>query len=191
MNNYIYIVSGLPRTGTSMMMKMLAAGGVEVVTDSIRESDIDNPRGYYEYEKVKTIKEDKSWLKDLPGKAVKMVSKLLYELPKDYQYKIIFMERDLQEVLASQKKMLRRKGKKQPAVDEDTMQKYYENHLAKIHNWLSNQGNMDVLRVNYNKLMENPYNYQSEFDKFYANNIDVEKMFNIIDQNLYRNQNRK
>ena len=87
----IKIVSGLPRSGTSLMMQMLDSGGMEVVTDNIRTADVDNPKGYYEFERVKKIKEDSSWLKDTRGKVFKMVSMLLYDLPSDEEYKIIFM----------------------------------------------------------------------------------------------------
>ena len=104
-------MSGLPRSGTSLMMQMLENGGVPVVTDHIRSADPDNPRGYYEYERVKKIKEDVSWLSETRGKAFKMVSQLLYELPSCEQYRIIFMERDLDEMLFSQDKMLARLNK--------------------------------------------------------------------------------
>src|SRR5437660_12828449 len=112
MDSEIIIVSGLPRSGTSLMMQMLENGGVPVVTDHIRTADTDNPRGYYEFEQVKKIKQDASWLPATRGKAVKMVSQLLYDLPTSERYKIIFMERDLDEVLASQEKMLERLGRK-------------------------------------------------------------------------------
>ncbi|HLB25802.1 MAG TPA: adenylyl-sulfate kinase, partial [Nitrospirota bacterium] len=102
---FVTIVSGLPRTGTSLMMKMLEAGGMPVVTDSIRGADVDNPNGYYEFEKVKEIKKDKAWLMDARGKAFKMVSMLLPDLPREFRYKVVFMEREMSEVLASQKKM--------------------------------------------------------------------------------------
>src|SRR5215813_11558433 len=108
MNTEIIVVSGLPRSGTSLMMQMLASGGVEVVTDHIRTADTDNPRGYLEFEKVKKIKEDQSWLPAVRGKAVKMVSQLLYDLPASERYRILFMERDLDEMLLSQEKMLKR-----------------------------------------------------------------------------------
>src|SRR5713101_3371282 len=111
MNSEIIIVSGLPRSGTSLMMQMLENGGVEIVTDNIRAADTDNPRGYYEFEKVKKIKQDASWLPATRGKAFKMVSQLLYDLPTSEQYRIIFMERDLEEVLLSQEKMLQRLGR--------------------------------------------------------------------------------
>src|SRR5207247_9084675 len=106
MNSEIIIVSGLPRSGTSLMMQALENGGVEVVTDNIRTSDTDNPRGYYELEKVKKMKQDASWLPQARGKAFKMVSQLLYDLPPIESYRVIFMERDLDEMLISQEKML-------------------------------------------------------------------------------------
>src|SRR6516225_5664390 len=95
MMDAIIIVSGLPRSGTSLMMQMLDNGGVPVVTDNIRTADTDNPRGYYEFERVKKIKQDASWLPATRGKAVKMVSQLLYDLPPSEKYRIIFLERDL------------------------------------------------------------------------------------------------
>ena len=107
----IIVVSGLPRSGTSMMMQMLEAGGLPIVTDHIRKADEDNPRGYYELEKVKKIKEDPSWLADCHGKAFKMVSALLYFLPKSRKFKVIFMKRNIEEMLASQRLMLMRLGK--------------------------------------------------------------------------------
>ena len=114
MENEIIIVSGLPRSGTSLMMQMLDNGGIEVVTDNVRTADTDNPRGYYEFEQVKKIKEDVSWLPGTRGKAFKMVSQLLYELPASEKYRVIFMERDLDEMIRSQEKMLARLGKPRP-----------------------------------------------------------------------------
>src|SRR5215510_8114285 len=108
MDSDIIVVSGLPRSGTSLMMQMLDSGGVEVVTDNIRAADTDNPRGYHEFEKVKRIKHDASWLPGTRGKVFKMISQLLYDLPPGENYRIIFMDRDLDEVLRSQEKMLER-----------------------------------------------------------------------------------
>ena len=114
----IIVVSGLPRSGTSLMMQMLDQAGIEVVTDNIRQADRDNPRGYYEFERVKKMKEDASWLPQLRGKAVKMISQLLYDLPESKQYRILFMERDFDEMLLSQEKMLARLGR--PAAPRGT-----------------------------------------------------------------------
>ena len=116
MDSEIIIVSGLPRCGTSLMMQMLVQGGFEAVTDHIRAADTDNPRGYYELEKVKKLKEDASWLPETRGKVVKMVSQLLFDLPAGERYRVIFMQRDLDEMLASQEKMLERLNR--PAARE-------------------------------------------------------------------------
>ena len=111
MDAEIIIVSGLPRSGTSLMMQMLASGGLKTVTDNVRTADTDNPRGYYELEKVKKIKDDASWLPETRGKAFKMVSQLLFDLPPNERYRIIFMERDLDEMLVSQEAMLQRRAR--------------------------------------------------------------------------------
>ena len=106
----ITVVSGLPRSGTSLMMQMLEAGGMETVTDGQRAPDADNPKGYYELERVKRLKEDHAWLAEAEGKALKVVSMLLYDLPADFRYRVLFMERDLDEILSSQRTMLARRG---------------------------------------------------------------------------------
>src|SRR3954453_3930250 len=130
MSNEIVIVAGLPRSGTSLMCQMLDNGGVEVVTDRLRTPDTDNPRGYYELEKVKKIKEDASWLPEARGKAFKMVSQLLYDLPATERYRVIFMQRDLDEVLVSQEKMLERLGR--PAAPREPMARAFLAHLARL-----------------------------------------------------------
>ena len=155
MSDEIIIVSGLPRSGTSLMMQMLQNGGVEVVTDHVRAPDPDNPRGYYELEQVKKIKQDASWLPGTRRKAFKMVSQLLYDLQPTETYRIIFMERDLDEVLLSQEKMLARLGR--PAAARDSMERAYVLHLERLHDWLRRQPNMEVLCVSYNDLLERPH----------------------------------
>ena len=109
-NKFITIVSGLPRSGTSMMMRMLEAGGMPVITDNLRTADDDNPRGYFEFEPAKKTKDDPSWLNAAEGKAVKMIYKLLYDLPDRLEYRVLIMRRNMQEVLTSQRKMLDRMG---------------------------------------------------------------------------------
>ena len=125
----VIIVSGLPRSGTSMMMKMLEAGGQVILTDNLREADANNPKGYYEFERVKQMKDgDLAWLSDAVGKVVKIVTGLIMFLPSSYNYKIIFMRRDLNEILSSQKKMLGRLGKEDDNIPDDKMAKVYEEH---------------------------------------------------------------
>src|SRR5258708_2609841 len=133
----IVIVYGLPRSGTSLMCQMLENGGIPVVTDSIRTPDADNPRGYLELEKVKKIKEDASWLPETRGKAFKMVSQLLYNLPVTERYRVIFMQRDLDEMLISQEKMLERLGR--PVAPRELIRNSYISHLERLHDMLDKQ----------------------------------------------------
>jgi hypothetical protein len=186
MNSEITIVSGLPRSGTSLMMQMLDNGGVEVVTDHVRTADTDNPKGYYEFEQVKAIKRDTSWLPAVRGKAVKMVSQLLYDLPASETYRIIFMERDLDEVLLSQEKMLTRLGRT-PAPRED-IRRAFAVHLERLHEWLPRQANIAVLRVSYNDLLERPREQAGRVRDFLGSTADVEGMMRTVDPSLYRNR---
>jgi hypothetical protein len=186
MNKTITIVSGLPRSGTSMMMKALEAGGIPPLTDNIRKSDQDNPKGYYEFERVKKIKEDKEWLKEAEGKAVKMISALLKHLPKDYSYKIIFMQRKMEEILASQKKMLIRQNKPTDGIPDEKMAQLYAKHLEDIKNWLNNQPNMDVCYASYNEIIKNPHEYADKINRFLSKKLDAVKMIAAVDQSLYR-----
>lgn len=186
MSAEIIIVSGLPRSGTSLMMQMLDNGGIEVVTDGLRTADTDNPRGYREFEKVKRIKEDSSWLPQARGKAVKMVSQLLYDLPPSERYRVIFMERDLGEVLLSQEKMLQRLGRN--PVPREEMQRSYALHLERLHGWLGRQRNLEILRVNYNDLVERPEVEARRVAEFLGGTAGVEGMIKAVDPSLYRNR---
>jgi hypothetical protein len=186
MDHGIIIVSGLPRSGTSLMMQMLDYGGVPVVTDHIRTADHDNPRGYYEYEQVKKIKEDVSWLPETRGKAFKMVSQLLYELPASERYHIIFMERDLDEVLISQEKMLARLNK--PAAPRTAVEQAFRKHLNRVRGWLAEQPYLNVLFVNYNDLVEQPGKAAERVGAFLGGKADPSSMLKAVDPSLYRNR---
>lgn len=181
----ITIVSGLPRCGTSLMMRMLEMGGMPIMTDQVRQADIDNPRGYFELEAVKRVKEDPSFLAEADGKVFKMVSQLLYDLPDDHSYKIIFMQRDLSEMIASQNKMLERLGK--PLADDDTkMAELLRKHLDHIERWLSEQDHIDVAYVSYNELVAEPQPIIPRVNAFLGGTLDESKMREAIDKNLYR-----
>ena len=186
----IVIVSGLPRCGTSMMMQMLEAGGILPMTDHIRKADEDNPKGYYEFEKVKNIKKDASWLKNCHGKAFKMVSALLYYLPNDNRYKVIFMKREMGEMLASQNKMLQRKGQKSDTVSDEEMAEKLHKHLLKIEEWLANQNNIDVIYINYNEVVKNPYENANLVNQFVNGGLNVDKMAGSVKRSLYRQRKR-
>lgn len=136
MNQIITVVSGLPRSGTSMMMKMLQAGGMELLVDDIRTADEDNPKGYFEYEKVKRLHKDSSWIGDARGKTLKVISLQLFQLPSRYQYRVVFMQRTLEEIIQSQNAMLKRLGRKAAAEDQET-RILFAKHLAKVTSWLA------------------------------------------------------
>ncbi len=191
MDKTITIVSGLPRSGTSMMMKILDAGGMEVVTDGIRKADEDNPCGYYEYERAKKIKEDTAWLKETRGKAFKVVSQLLYELPSNENYKIIFMKRKMNEILVSQKKMLERVGNNKDDISDEKMGGSFDKHLSKITEWMDKRKYMDVLYIDYNDILKNPSEHIKTINRFLNDKLNVENAVKAIDKSLYRNRQVK
>jgi hypothetical protein len=170
-----------------MMMRMLQSGGMEVVTDNIRKADEDNPEGYYEFEKVKEIKEDASWLDGVEGKVVKMASTLLYDLPSDRKYGLIFMKRNLEEILLSQRKMLERKGA-EDNIDDEEMRRLFSKHLEEIERWLSEQKNMEIFYMDYNDMLRNPKENVSILNRFLDNRLDVGRMIKVVDDSLYRNR---
>src|SRR5262249_12416728 len=131
------LVSGLPRSGTSLMMQMLEAGGVKILTDRERAADIDNPKSYYEWEPIKQIGK-KSELLDqdgLDGCAIKCISMLLQQLPIKHNYKVIFMTRPIQEVVASQRKMIERMGTEGANLDLEQLERGLVAHRHEISNW--------------------------------------------------------
>ena len=186
-NRFVTIVSGLPRSGTSMMMKMLEAGGIPPLTDELRTADKDNPRGYYEFERVKKLDEgDTAWLEDAQGSAVKVISALLKHLPPDYPYKVIFMDRKIEEVLASQRQMLIRRGESPDSVSDEKMMGLFGKHLEQVQAWLNEQPNVDVAYVSYNGILESPREQAERINQFLGHVLDVEKMVEVVDEALYR-----
>jgi len=169
------------------MMSILQSGGVPVVTDQIRTADEDNPKGYYEFERSKALKEgDFTWVEEAGGKAVKVISALLRYLPSEYDYKVIFMLRDLQEVLDSQRQMLIRRGQNPESVPDAEMKIIYQKHLAGVKGWLTNQNNFQVLEVTYNKLFLTPQENVAQICSFLERDLDAGAMQAVIDVNLYR-----
>ncbi len=185
----VIVVSGLPRSGTSMMMKMLEAGGIPPITDEIREADVDNPKGYYEFERVKQLdKGDKEWVANAQGKSVKVISQLLRHLPDGYTYKVIFMRRNMDEIIASQKKMLINRGEDPDKVSDEEIAELFEKHLAQVMNWLDNQPNVDVLYIHYGAMLAEPQTQAELVTAFLGSDLDVEAMTAVVDPNLYRNR---
>ena len=169
------------------MMQMLHAGGLPVLTDNERKPDEDNPRGYFELEQVKKIKQDSTWLGETEGKCFKMVSMLLFDLPAEYRYKVIFMLRDMTEILASQGRMLERLGKERGPAD-DAMRNYFESHLAQLKPWLASRANMEVFFCNYNDLMREPETWIARTADFLDMGLDRDLMLAAVDESLYRNR---
>ena len=182
----IVVVSGLPRSGTSLMMQMLAAGGMEVVSDHQRRPDVDNPRGYWELEQVKRIQRDTSWIPQTRGKAFKMISQLLYQLPSTESYRIIFMQRDLDEVLASQEKMLARRNR--PVAPQGEMRASFQLHLKRLFDWLEQQPNMQLCCVSYNALLDDPTVEAHRISEFLDGQVTADTMTHVVDLSLYRNR---
>lgn len=185
----IVVVSGLPRSGTSMTMKMLEAGGMTPIADGIRTADEDNPKGYLEDERVNDLHKevDKSWLRDSRGKAVKLISFLLGHLPATNNYKVLFMRRNLHEVLASQTKMLERRGEPSETSDEKMLE-IWEDHLWRA-NWQLRKGpQFEALDIDYTSVLEDPREQAERIRKFLGRALDIDKMAGVVDPNLYRNR---
>ncbi len=183
---WVVIVSGLPRSGTSMMMRMLDQGGVPVLVDNIRAADEDNPLGYYEFEPVKKTKEDPSWLQQAGGKAVKMIYRLLYDLPPGWEYRIIFMQRRLQEVIKSQDVMLSRRGKDSGNLSPDKLLALFKKQLAEFDQWVKKQPNFRVLQVDYNEMVRDPRPAVQAVNQFLGGGLDTEAMCKVVEPSLYR-----
>jgi hypothetical protein len=153
----ITVVSGLPRSGTSMMMQMLEAAGLELATDGCRTADSDNPNGYFEHEAVKRLRDDASFLKSVVGQVVKVVAPLIMFIPPEYDYRVIMMERDLDEILASQRVMLDRDGHGEVHdVDDAALAQAYRRQLEKVESWLAGQGNVRVCTVPHRLAFSSP-----------------------------------
>lgn len=187
----VIIVSGLPRSGTSMMMKMLEAGGVPVLIDGLRTADTDNPEGYYEFERVKELdKGDTAWVADASGKVLKVISALLEYLPAGYHYRVIFMHRAIEEVLRSQRKMLAHRGEAEEAnaSGDAEMADLFAKHLVKVKTWLRQQPNFSVLDVDYNAMLKDPVPYVRAINQFLDSTLDEQAMAAVVNPTLYRNR---
>ena len=185
----VIVVSGLPRSGTSMAMKMLEAAGLHPVQDGIRTADEDNPKGYYEDERVKDLhqSEDLSWLKNARGKAIKIISFQLKFLPEDLNFKILFMRRNIEEVLASQAKMLDRRGETSD-TDDSTMAEVYENHLWQVNRLLKRRSGFESLDVHYRSVLNDPMVEAGRIASFLDSDLDAQDMAAVVDPSLYRNR---
>jgi thioredoxin len=184
---FITIVSGLPRSGTSLMMRMLNVGGIPALCDEQRTPDADNPNGYYEFEDVKSIENYGRWIDRAPGHAVKMVYSLLRHLPADREYRVIFMRRHLDEILQSQRAMLQRK-RIETDVSDDQLKQLFERALRQFYAWLPSQGHLKLMNVSYNELLSRPDSTLSHINRHLDDQLQTEAMIRLIDPGLYRNR---
>jgi hypothetical protein len=185
-SDFITIVSGLPRSGTSLMMQMLSAGGMSALTDEKRTADESNPRGYFEFEPVKRLRADQAWLDQARGRVVKIIHLLLRELPVDgrFAYRVIFMKRPLDEILASQRVMLEREGKK--SADAAMLRKVFQQQMADTESFLSTHKSFSYLPVEYHDVVRAPLDSAREIQAFLGCDLDLEAVVRAVDPALYR-----
>ena len=191
MQGEITIVSGLPRSGTSLMMQMLEKGGVPIYTDKQRIPDENNPKGYYEHEAVKSLGKNKQWMVEADGKAIKIISHLLFELPARFRYKILFMERDLDEVLMSQHKMLVRNGKAKEGTINLKLAGPFRQNLERVKSWVPQQKNISILYVSHAALMADGAEEIERINQFLGGHLDTAAMATVIDRSLHREKSQK
>jgi len=184
----ITIVSGLPRSGTSLMMQMLVAGGMTPLADGERQADADNPRGYLEWERIKQLPNDPGCIAEGEGKVVKVISRLLLSLPAGYEYRVIFMQRPLPEVLASQDQMLRRRGTHKEGTNSAVIAAAFEKHLREVYAWLDSKSNVRVVRMPYHEVLNQPAEVSRKLFDFLGIPLNVEAMAQQVDATLYRNR---
>jgi hypothetical protein len=182
----ITVVSGLPRSGTSLMMQMLVAGGMTAVTDGERQADSDNPRGYYEWEKIKLLPREPACIAEAEGKAVKVISQLLFALPAGREYQIIFMQRSLAEVVASQTEMIRRRGTTGAGLTPAALIAGLGAHLNQLNAWLKDKANISVCRVEHHDVLRDPLRAAESIQQFLQCTLDTVAMSRQIDASLYR-----
>ena len=181
----VCVVSGLPRSGTSMAMALLQAGGMPIFSDGTRRADLDNPNGYFEYAGAGSLHSDSSWVYESADKAVKVVSPLLRFLPSDLHYRIVFMRRDVREIVLSQEEMLRRRGSQVPENSSE-IERIMRAHLVEIETWLSQQKNMSVCYMDYGWVIDNPVAASEKLVQFAELKGLSIKMAEVVDKRLYR-----
>ena len=184
----IIVVSGLPRSGTSLMMQILQAGGITLLTDNSRKADLNNPQGYYEFDPVKQLQKNSEWLSLASGKAVKIISHLLKYLPDKFSYKIFFMERDINEIINSQNRMLDNLNNDRGKLSENQLKNYYTKHLKEIKSFINNSQNFEVRYISFQNLHQQPQMELDKIRRFLSINMDSDTLKKIIKPDLYRNR---
>ncbi len=189
-NPFVTVVSGLPRSGTSLLMQMLAAGGMPVLTDGQRAADPHNPRGYFELEAVKYTRTNHSWLDRAEGKAVKVVHLLLPHLPLAREYRVIFMQRDLLEIIASQRAMLQQQGRPTANLPDARLAEIFGNQLSEVRQWLARNPNFRVLPLQHRDVLEMPLTAAQQVALFLEGGLAPKPMAAAVDSSLYRQRHK-
>jgi hypothetical protein len=185
--DWITVVSGLPRSGTSLAMQMLRAGGVPVLADDARPADADNPAGYLEYAPVARSARDASWVASAPGHAVKVIYALVRHLPATHAYRVLWMRRDLGEVIASQQAMLARRGALDDAgLRPERLAEVFAQQLAECEAWIAQQPSFRLRALDYAAMIADPPRAAQEIDAFLGGGLDVAAMASVVDAALYR-----
>jgi len=169
------------------MMQMLVAGGMTALADGQRQADTDNPRGYLEWERIKQLPNDPACIAEGEGKVVKVISRLLLSLPAGHEYRIIFMQRPLPEVLASQETMLQHRGTAKPG-DNSAIASAFEKHLREVYSWLDSKPYVKTLRVPYHEVLRDPKDISRKVTQFLQINLNEDAMTRQADPTLYRNR---
>ena len=182
----ITVVAGLPRSGTSMMMQMLEAAPLPILTDNKRSADTDNPRGYFELEDATRLRQEKDWLQSAKGHAVKIVAQLLPFVAPDHSYRVIFMDRELHEVLRSQQVMLQRLGRTPSQLSNEQLEAAFSKQLKQVRMWLAKQPNIKTLFVSHREAIEHPVAVAKQVNRFLGGGLDIDAMAGVVEASLYR-----
>jgi tetratricopeptide (TPR) repeat protein len=188
----VLIVSGLPRSGTSMLMQMLDAGGMQILKDERRECDEDNPRGYFELEAVKKMFRERQWLADARGKALKVVVPLVSHLPPGCEYRVVLIERDYDEILDSQAGMIARRGEliEESQERRDRLRSEYIRLVTQTKILLEGRADVKIVSVRHEDVIENPRAIAELLDHFAGGGLDLARMSMAVDRSLHRNRRR-
>ena len=189
----VVIVSGLPRSGTSMVMRMLRAGGLDVMTDGVRGNDVDNQHGYYELEKTKSLANGKDgrWLRSCRGRGLKVISHLLRYLPRGLSYQVIFIKRNLEEVLESQERMLHHRGVLEKNANREKLREAFEFHLQEVRLFLECASNFRTLFLSYAEVLESPAGAAEKINTFLGGGLDEAAMASGVDRSLQNRVRRR
>jgi len=183
---FVTVVSGAPRSGTSAMMQMLGAGGMDLLVDGVRRADRDNPRGYFELEAARRLAADDGWVERAVGRAVKLVHALVPRLPRGPEYRIVLMRRDWREVLASQRAMLERGGAAPPEPREERIAEIFAAQLERLERWAAGRPEVALLSIDYHALVRDSVRTAARVSQFLGGGLDVEDMAAAVLPSLWR-----